>query len=1122
MKNAAVVRELFDGAMAQPVEVRETWLLESGFGADVIDEVQELLRHAETSLGPLDTPLLKRDVLGSVRELLDDKTLPERIGAYAVTREIGRGTMGTVYEAVQENPRRTVAVKLLRSGLGSESSLQRFQREVDALGRLDHRDIASIYEAGSADFGRGPRPFLVMEFVQGTALSKVVAGPASTTERLDLLAHLCEAMAHAHSRGVVHRDLKPDNVMVDAELRPRILDFGVARLLDSGEGFSARATAQGVLVGTLQYMSPEQGAGGGPGVDTRSDVYALGMMGYELLTGRLPYDLEGLDLPDALRVITEESGPLAGSVIGSLKGDVETILAKALSKNPDERYQSAAELLADIRRHLADEPIAARPASTADQLRRLARKNRPLVAGMTVGLVLLLAGLSAMAWGLSEARKQSESRLILLESERAARTAERTAREQLEAEQAVSQVARAETELALVDSESLVEFTTGILLAARPEHQGWDVPMSAVLDAAAERASRWGATPAVQARVDETLGRAYAGLGRFGQARPLLQRALDGWRDLEGPDSSRAMSVQETLLQTLFELADGPAAWTLSRDLLERAERLFGLEDPRALEADLADAKVLRLLGRYDESVTRFEAIMERALVASGEESALVDRARFGLGLTHVSANRFDLARDLFVAVLERRNQELGEEHLETLKVQRALSNLDYLAGDTEQALRSNQALQESLGRLLGPDHPETLESLADAARIHELAANYDQALAVYESAIKGLTQAVGATHSLTLLTRKRYATLLSKLDLLSEAEEVLDGLIAVGGEQALPTDWLLSAHRERGFLLMRRGDLQAARAEMEATLSAMRMHFGERHIELAHMLMDLSNLEMNQRKFAAAEEQLVEAEAIYREVHGDEHANVYYAMMNRGSAYLAQGRHTDAETLLVGLIQRMVPLLGNEHPSVLRCLLWLAEALIRTDRPDRALPMLQLVVTSMQGRVGPLHELVLRARYGEIEGLEALGRFTEANSGLDRISSDLGAIDASESQTLELLLTRARVLRSAGRLPEALALLSTLHEQADALSDREEGWRLFFDKAKVLALGGDLTAALEHLQRAHAIVQNLWGDQSWELTRTLSALAEVCAALGIDDKAARWRVALPADGPQPRRFLED
>ena len=299
---------------------------------------------------------------------------PANLGNYRILRLLGEGGMGVVYQAEQEHPRRVVALKVIKPGLVSPELLRRFEHEVRALGRLQHPGIAQIYEAGTAETGFGPQPYFAMEFIRGRPLLEyAVQQQLNTRERLDLMVRICEAVHHAHQRGVIHRDLKPSNILVDETGQPKILDFGVARATDS-DAHATRQTDLGQLVGTLAYMSPEQVLGDPLELDTRSDVYTLGVILYELLAGCMPYRISD-KLHEVVHVIKEEEPTPLSSINRSYRGDVETIVAKALEKDKTRRYPSAADLGADIQRYLRDEPIVARPASTIYQLRKFARRR---------------------------------------------------------------------------------------------------------------------------------------------------------------------------------------------------------------------------------------------------------------------------------------------------------------------------------------------------------------------------------------------------------------------------------------------------------------------------------------------------------------------------------------------------------------------------------------------------------------------------------------------------------------------------------------------------------------------------------------------------------------------------
>jgi WD40 repeat protein len=335
--------------------------------------------------------------------------------------------MGTVYEAEQDNPRRTVALKVLRAGLTSDILLKRFAREAQILGRLHHPGIAPVYDAGVAE---GGQPYFAMELIAGVSLDQYAREHAlDTSGRLELVARVCDAVQHAHDRGVIHRDLKPGNILVEPSGQPKVLDFGVARAADLGLTAGGGRTEAGQLIGTLNYMSPEQASGDPAAIDPRGDVYALGVLLYELLAQRPPYRLEHLPLPAAARVIREHEPARLGVIDGRLRGDVETIVAKALAKDPSRRYASAGELAADLRRHLSHEPIRARPPSALYQLRKFARRHTALVAaGLGIGLALAAGTVVSVLYAVRAGHNAREARENARQANANARQANANAR----------------------------------------------------------------------------------------------------------------------------------------------------------------------------------------------------------------------------------------------------------------------------------------------------------------------------------------------------------------------------------------------------------------------------------------------------------------------------------------------------------------------------------------------------------------------------------------------------------------------------------------------------------------------------------------------------------------------
>ncbi len=395
------VRALFAEAADLPPEKRSAFLDAACRGEpDLRAQVERLLIFdsefgvGEDEQGFLKSPMVRAPAGTPAESLLlpqhGEPGLPTHIGRYRILRRHGEGGMGTVYEAEQDNPRRTVALKVIRRGLVSPELVKRFSHEAQILARLQHSGIAQVYEAGMGEDGQ---PFFAMEFIRGMPLdeyarSRVLNAAAS----LELLARVCDAVQHAHEKGVIHRDLKPGNILVDETGQPKVLDFGVARVTAADLLTSANRTQAGQLLGTLSYMSPEQIAADPAGLDGRSDVYTLGVILFELLAHRLPYQLEQLPTHEVVRVIREQEPSRLGSIDTLYRGDVEIIVGKTLEKDKTRRYASAADLASDIRRYLRGEAILARPASVLYQLRKFARRHRALVVGTSGTFAALLVG----------------------------------------------------------------------------------------------------------------------------------------------------------------------------------------------------------------------------------------------------------------------------------------------------------------------------------------------------------------------------------------------------------------------------------------------------------------------------------------------------------------------------------------------------------------------------------------------------------------------------------------------------------------------------------------------------------------------------------------------------------
>ncbi len=657
--------------------------------------------------------------------------IPEVFGQYRIVRLIGEGGMGAVYEAEQARPKRTVALKVIRPGYATERMLRRFELEAEVLGRLLHPGIAQIYEAGvfanpererraavAADEpGRSDSspatgtPFFAMELVKGVPLTQYAAEKKlGTRERLELVAKICDAVQHAHQKGVIHRDLKPGNILVvesdEATQRrsdegggarasgrvgqPKVLDFGVARATDSDIQQTTVQTDVGAIIGTVPYMSPEQVGGDPAELDTRSDVYALGVIAYELLVGRLPYSLERKMIHEAARIIREEEPTRLSSIDRTLRGDIETIVAKALEKEKARRYGAASALAADIRRYLSDEPIAARPASTWYQVAKFSKRNRALVGGVLTSFVLLVAGIAATGAALA---RESEQR-------RRAEKGEQDAAEQ--ATQALKQASIA---------ESTTRFLTDLLSAGNPfESRAPNITVREVAETAARKLEREppGRTE-VRAAAHHALAQTFYGLGNHVTALNESRKAYDAARTAWGSDSPEALLALSQ--QVILEVTCGNHAE--ARRLAERAvpqyESLGLLESE---ECVMMTSWLAVALSETDQDERAVE--LARRAVATLEKSAgITDStmlvARLNLAAVLRSAGAEVEARSVAEGVVRSFEDTVGANHPWTLFAR--VQFCDYIreAGRPAEAASSIADLIVRVDANLGSAHPVAL-----------------------------------------------------------------------------------------------------------------------------------------------------------------------------------------------------------------------------------------------------------------------------------------------------------------------------------------------------------------------------------------------------------------------------
>ncbi|MHC5108695.1 MAG: tetratricopeptide repeat protein [Planctomycetota bacterium] len=736
-----LVKEIFFAASEEPPDKQEALIRSlADNDQEVIDEVMSLLahddgniddafadnkirRHRDAIAGAVDSGLATVSAMESEWE---HGAIPESIGKYRIERLIGEGGMGLVYQARQEHPDRVVALKVIRPQMASGTLLRRFKHEAEVLGQLQHPGIAHIYEAGVAvpttgENRKPAQPFFAMELIAGQSITSHARDTGLDIPGiLELVARVCDALQHAHNKGVIHRDLKPANIIVDHTGQPKILDFGVARLTDTDAPAVTTHTEMGSLVGTVPYMSPEQIKGDSRLLDTRADVYAIGVLTFELLAGILPYVLQDKTVLEAARVITDTEPIRLGSVRPACRGDIETIVAKTLDKDRDRRYQTAAGLALDLRRFLSHEPITAHPPSAVYQLKKFARRNKGMVSAVLALILALSAGVVASTAFALRARKAEAD---LADQVVAAREAQALAEDR-------QQEAERQARMTLAVNDFLNEDLLASVDPSRTDDR--DITVKEALDTAAEKIpTAFPDQPLVEAAIRLTLGRTYRGLGLYPQSKEHLNIALARREELRG-------SRHEETIDTMLELAR-TLTWT---DENAEAEALF-LQAEKAVEESGHDDR--------------------RHLLAIGND----------LGMVYIAMGRYDDAIARLNAAYEGRKELLGEEDDGTLASLNNLAVATYYKGDYESAVKYQRIAYEQQRQSLGPKHPGTLNSMTNIAYLYDVLNRYEESEEWYENALELHLDALGERHHLTLNAMRNLALLYDSMRRYDDAIEL-------------------------------------------------------------------------------------------------------------------------------------------------------------------------------------------------------------------------------------------------------------------------------------------------------------------------------------------------------------
>ncbi|MEZ5291740.1 MAG: serine/threonine-protein kinase [Vicinamibacterales bacterium] len=805
-------------------------------------DVESLLAHDSATPNILATGRLQEEVAGAGLDDLAEDSHPSAIGPYRVVRVLGKGGMGIVYQAEQTVPiRRDVAVKLIKRGMDTDRVVARFEAERQTLALMDHPHIAKVLDAGADDRGR---PYFVMELVAGTNLTAFADSERlSNAERLDLFLEICGAVQHAHQRGIMHRDLKPSNILVatvDGRPRVKIIDFGIAKAVEENDAGSMMTRA-GQLVGTPDFMSPEQAGLTGLPVDTRTDVYSLGVILYELLTGHRPFRLDGLSTMEILRVLTEvdpakpstvvtrlpmeadrpaDDEPVTPEAVSQarrsttarlrreLSGDLDNIVLMAMQKEPDRRYPSVDALAEDIERYRKGLPVRARGDTWTYRTGKFVRRNR-----VAVGVAALILAV-VVSFGIS--------------------TAVQSARVARERDRAVAAEETATKEAAT--SRRVSDFMVSIFEVADPsEARGNTVTAREVLDRGAARIkSDLQNEPEARATLLDAIGRVYQSLGLFKDAETQLAEALALRRQIYGEEH---VKVAESLNNLAFVLQD---------------------------------------LGRYEEARPLFEKALDQRTRLLGPDHEETSTSLYNLASLVQRLGDYAAAEEGFRKVLELDKRAVGEVHPFIALDLNNLASVVARRGDLARAETLYRESMELNRKTVGEDHPEFATSLANLGQLLQQKGDHEGAVAMTRQALELRIKIYGETHPHVAIAMNNLGVQLASLGRLKEAEDTLRRSLAMKIETEGPRHPSAALNMAGlGSVLAREGKLAEAEEQFRKAVAINREALRPDHPDVARALMGLGQLLVQRKKFAEAETTLQRAVEIWEKSLPDDRAGI-------------------------------------------------------------------------------------------------------------------------------------------------------------------------------------------------------------------------------------------------------
>jgi non-specific serine/threonine protein kinase/serine/threonine-protein kinase len=861
------------------------------------------------------------------------------VGPYLLLELIGEGGMGLVFAAEQQWPvRRKVALKVIKPGMDSRQVIARFEQERQALALMDHPNIARVFDAGSTETGR---PYFVMELVEGSPVTRFCDdNHLSTQERLGLFIGICQAVQHAHQKGVIHRDVKPTNVLIasrDGAPVVKVIDFGVAKAVGPDLADQAVQTGVNQVLGTPLYMSPEQAGMSGQDTDTRTDIYSLGVLLYELLTGTTPFDEDRLrkaSYDEVRRIIREEEPPAPSARLSTLaraadtvsinrrsdprrlgqlvRGDLDWIVMKCLEKDRNRRYETASGLAADVRRYLRNEPVLAGPPSASYRLRKFVRRHRGPVLAAVLLLVALLGGLSGTTWGLvrAEQARQAES--------------DASRREAARAEGEASQRQRADAERDRADEERRVAeavekfLQVGLLRQADPFEQaeasrrsggGFEASENptvrelldrAVVELTADRIeAKFPKQPRVQAEILNTVGRAYMGVGDYEKAITHLTRAAELMSQVLGPHHRRTLVTRGNLAVANRRAGRPAEAVALLEVVRDTMTAEFGPDDPSTLTALNHLAGAYLDAGQTLKAVALFEKVRDARAARLGPNNLHTLITTDNLAGAYRQARRPADAVALLERVRDVMAIEFDAEHPSNLAALDNLAGAYLEVGRTMDAIVLYEKVLDGCRSRLAPDHPQTLATLNNLAASCWKASKLDRSVPLFEETLRLSEARLGPNHPDTLLTLANlgvnYRDAGRQADGIARMEEALARARQIPGPMPARLLWvpgMLAETYDRGGQYSRSEPLYRWLVEQA------RKGGQSNQTRLAYLLNRLGLNLLRQGKSDGADPILRESLAIYEKTTPT-HWKAFETKALLGGALLGQKKYAEAGPLL-------------------------------------------------------------------------------------------------------------------------------------------------------------------------------------------------------------------------------